>query len=126
MDAKDERIAFLEQQLTYAIHHLRTKDATEEACTKRLEAQYAQSFSTLRGGIEKRMQELKAMQLNLGGSAARYAFLREHLVRVRDLDITARGKNLDALLDSAIKRANPQPESNIRAVDNVHRVSPIS
>lgn len=91
-----ERIAFLEGQLALAITHLREKDATEEACAKRFEALYAERFAAAKDALEDAKRQFAA-------AASRYALIRQHMVRVRKLDILASGPHLDYLLDKILK-----------------------
>lgn len=98
-----ERIAFLEQQLALAVAHLREKDATEEACARKFEALYAERFATLQKEHKQAQQHYKDAEKAMGEYARRYALIRQHMVRVRTLDILARGDYLDHLLDKVSK-----------------------
>lgn len=103
--APQEYIAFLEQQLAGAVMFLRQKDATEEACVKRLEEQYRVQFAQNRDLLEERRKQFDLRERELGAGYARYALLRQYQVQVWSLGIAATGENLDRALDEQIRRA---------------------
>jgi hypothetical protein len=103
-----ERIAFLEQQLAGAVMFLRQKDATEEACAKRLEGIYQASFADMRRQLETQAKQVKELEARLGAASTRYSFARQHMVQVWKLGIAASGERLDELLDEQIERMNKQ------------------
>jgi multidrug resistance efflux pump len=104
-----ERVAFLEQQLALAVAHLREKDATEEACAVKFEALYAERYATLQKAHEQVKQQYKAAEKAMGEYARRYALIRQHMVRVKALDVLANGNLLDHMLDKITSSVNKGP-----------------
>lgn len=103
MSTETDRIAFLEGQLALAVAHLRTKDATEEACAAKFETLYAERFAQLQTSSEATKKSYKEAERTLGEYARRYTLIRQHMVRVRTLDILANGDYLDHLLDKILE-----------------------
>lgn len=110
MDSKDERIAFLEQQLAGAVMHLRQKDASEDACIARLEAFYKERFDGLQAERDRIRESYQESIKQLGLYAMRYDLVRQYTVRIRELDILCRGLALDHELDKLIERTRRQAE----------------
>lgn len=101
----EERIAFLEQQLAGAVTFLRQKDATEEACVARLEAQYAQGYAEHERKVQAKIKRIEAMGKRILANSNRYELLRAHMVQVWKLGIAASGENLDTVLDERLLSA---------------------
>lgn len=106
-----ERIDFLEQQLSAAVAHLRAKDATEEACTSRLNAIAKQAAVEADEKNKRLRSRLKVIETELSASANRYSIIRENQVQVWKLGIAATGAQLDELLDRIIETRNEREKS---------------
>jgi hypothetical protein len=106
--SETEQIAFLEQQLAGAVMFLRQKDATEEACAKRLESIYKASFADMLRQLQIQAKRVKNLEARLGADSTRYAFLRQHMVQVWKLGLAASAEQLDKALDEQIERLNKQ------------------
>jgi hypothetical protein len=92
-----EREAFLEQQLAAAVGLLKHNEANQANCIKRMGDQHEHSLAVMQKAYDDSIAQHKSF-------AARYAVLRKHMVRVRDLDILANNEHLDHLLDKEIAR----------------------
>jgi hypothetical protein len=101
-----EREAFLEQQFAAAVGLLRHNEANQAACIKRIGDQHEHSIAVMQKAYDDSIAQHKAF-------AARYAVLREHMVRVRDLGILANNEHLDHLLDKEITRVTQAQKTSV-------------
>jgi len=95
---------FLRGQLSLAVSELRSRDRTKAEIIERLEAQYADQYEEIRLSREKMRESYGKLERELRQVTLRYSVLRLHQVRVRDLGLVAKGKNLDSALDAIIEK----------------------
>ena len=94
----DGLIQLLKRQLVLAVAHLRQKDATEEACAKRMETMYAARFAELQDSLSRMQQSYAALLKRSGVYANNYARLREMVVSLPWIGVTATGERLDEIM----------------------------
>jgi len=99
---------FLKGQLNLAVAAIRSRDQTAAEITARLEAQYADQYEQIRLDGERARKMFEEKKDELRQVSLRYAALRHYQVRVRSLGILAKGKSLDAALDSVLKQMGAQ------------------
>lgn len=95
---------FVRDQLDKAVAMLRARDETTAQIVARLEAQYAAQYEEIRRDRDRSRKLYEDMKEELRQVSLRYTVLRQHQVRIRSLGILAKGKSLDAALDSVLKQ----------------------
>jgi len=98
----------LRDQLCKALAIIRTRDETTEQIIARLEGQYAAQYEEMKKDRERSRQLFENLKEELRQVSLRYAVLRQHQVRIRSLGVLAKGKSLDAALDSILKQMGVQ------------------
>lgn len=96
--------AFLKDQLDKAVAIIKARDETTDQIIARLETQYAEQYEEMKKDRERSRKLFEDLKEELRQVSLRYAVLRQHQVRIRSLGILAKGKSLDAALDSVLKQ----------------------